>query len=182
MNGCPQHLWGKKKHRLGGRCFFCSAMDQDLLFVDYFDEFAVGFEGDGLHVGFFLPEEEAGFAIDAHLVGHLALDVADVDFADFVLGKLVGEGVLNGVGIVLLIDVVASFGSFVGEADSLFVAIGRGEGGHIGCAVFGHDPGDVLCFFGLILEVFNVADGHVGLFYGFVFLGKNNRLAHKNEC
>ena len=134
------------------------------MLVDDFNQLAVGLERDGLHVGLLLPEEEALVLRYAGLVGHLAFEVADVDTGDFVFGETVCNGVFNGVGIVLGLDKVAGLGTVVGETLCLQVAVGVDKGGHVVNTVGGHSPSDVLGVLVLALEVFNKADGHIGLF------------------
>ena len=68
-----------------------------LFFVKCFDELAVCLEGENLGLGFFTPEEEAFGADDTHLIGHLLVVVADIDFVDIVLGEEVCDGVLDGI-------------------------------------------------------------------------------------
>ena len=58
-----------------------------LLFVQYLDNFTTGFKRDNLHISLLLAEEEALLAGNAALVGHFALQIADIDAGDFVFRK-----------------------------------------------------------------------------------------------
>ena len=83
VRSCRLYATGAKKTASVGGCrdvVLCVCLE----FVHHFDHFAVGFEREGLYFGLFAPEEESFHSGDACLVGHFALQVADLVFPAYI--------------------------------------------------------------------------------------------------